>query len=127
MNDIVKLGECEDSNDLPGHPIPALGSIDVCGVKKQGGADLVIVIAKPLQSDEESLTRLLDKIEGYLRYIQSDEFRKEIGEPHQKNTNIIVKIHHESCMEAFQLLEKSKAWVEENNASLQIEKLDPLQ
>ena len=60
--------------------------LEVCGILKGAGAELQIVIAKPLQSDEHFLTRLLDKIEGYLRHTGSKEFANEAGEPDPSNT-----------------------------------------
>lgn len=124
MADITKHNEFQDTYDDPDHPIPSLTHLEVCTILKGGGADLHIVISKPLESDEYSLTRLLDKIEGYLGHIQSCEFTDQAGEPNPDTTSIIVNIHPKSSDEAFQLLNKSKEWVKENQASLKVKVLE---
>jgi len=122
--DVIKLAEFEDTYDDPDHAIPSLTHIEVYGIRKKGGADLVIIIAKPLGADEYSLTRLLDKIETYLEFIGGDEFRREAGEPSPENVMIAVYIHPDSSPEAFKLLESSVAWVKDNGATLTIKALD---
>ncbi len=120
MTKIIKHNEFEDTYDDPDHPIPSLTHLEVCKILKGGGAVLAIVISQPLQPDAYSLNRLLGKIEAYLRYILSDEFIEEAGDPNSSNTTIEVHIHPDSCKEAFILLDKSSTWVESNNASLKI-------
>lgn len=124
MADIIKHAEFEDTYDDPDHPIPSLSHIEVLTERKGGGADLHIVVAKPLQADEYSLNRLLDKIEAYLRHILSDDFAARFGAPDPSNTSIVVHIQSDSCNEAFALLEKSEEWVADNRASLRVVRLD---
>ncbi|MDR7099280.1 hypothetical protein J2X04_001627 [Lysobacter niabensis] len=121
---IIKHHAPKHPDDDPDHPIPSLAVLDVAAILKDGGADLTVVIASPLHSDERSLTRLLDKIQGYLGHIQSPEFRAEAGTPNPGNTTIKVLIHPDSCIEAFDLLDRSKDWVLANDATLKVERLD---
>lgn len=114
-----------DNADLVGadgiHPIPDLGVIDINTVKKSGGSDLFIVIASPLCADRRSLERLLRKLELYLEFLGTDEFRSASGIPTPDNTRIIVRIHPDSDPRAFDLLERNKRWVKSNNATLVID------
>jgi hypothetical protein len=103
------------------HPVPDLGVIDINTVKKSGGSDLFIVIASPLCADRRSLERLLRKIELYLEFLGTDEFRSASGIPTPENTRIIVRIHPDSDTRAFDLLERNKRWVKSNNATLVID------
>jgi len=103
------------------HPIPDLTVVDINGVRKDGGSDLVIIIASPLQAEERSLRRLLKKIEVYLGFIQSDQFQKESGTPSPERTKIVVKIHPDSAPEAFELLNRNMDWVRNNDATLEID------
>ncbi|MGS0998320.1 hypothetical protein [Rhodanobacter sp. UC4451_H18] len=103
------------------HPIPNLDVVDVNTVKKGGGSDLFIVVATPLSDDRRSLQRLLRKIERYLEFMHTSEFRTESGIHTVENTNIIVKIHPDSSPAAFELLERSKPWVTDNNANLVVD------
>jgi hypothetical protein len=121
---IIKHDAPKHPDDDPDHPIPSLAVLDVAAILKGGGADLTIVIASPLAADERSLTRLLDKIQGYLGHIQSPEFQEEAGTPNPGNTSIKVLIHPDSSSEAFDLLERSKDWVLANHATLKVELLD---
>jgi hypothetical protein len=105
----------------PEHPIPNLGVVDVHGVKKGGGSDLVIVIATPLQGDHYSLSRLLRKIEAYLEFMHSAEFIRESGLAQPNKTRIIVRLHRGSDPKARELLEKNSEWVRSNDATLVIE------
>ncbi len=124
MVDIIKHNEGKDVYDDPDHPIPSLNHLDVCTIKKGGGADLAIIISKPLEANQYSLKRLQDKIENYLGYILSAKFKEQAGEPSPKNTNIVVHVHPYTCKEAFVLLERSSGWVNNNQASLVIKLLN---
>lgn len=124
MADIIKHNEFESTYDDPDHPIPSLTHLEVCTMLKGGGAELHVIISKPLQSDEYSLNRLLDKLEKYLAHIQSPSFVAAAGIPSPEKTSIVVNIHPDSCEEAFELLEKSKEWVKENRATLKIKRLE---
>jgi hypothetical protein len=90
----------------------------VNAIKRGGGADLYIVIAKPLQDDVNSQRRLLTKIEGYLGFIGSTEFQVEAGKPSPVNTQVLVQIHPESSLVIFELLERCKPWALANHATL---------
>lgn len=121
---IVRHAEIEEVADDLEHPIPALGVIDVNAIRHGGGADLHIVIAKPIQDDMKSQKRLLDKIEGYLSFIGSDAFQAEAGAPNPSNTRVVVQIHAESSVTIFELLERCKPWALENQATLAVSLLD---
>jgi hypothetical protein len=105
------------------HPIPCLTALDIFGVKNDGGADLVLIIASPLEADERSQRRLLQKIENYLGFISSEEFLAEAGPPSPANTKIIVKVHPDSDSAISELLDRCVDWVAENNATLVVEDL----
>jgi hypothetical protein len=121
---IIKHEPPEHPDDDPGHPIPSLSALDVVTILKGGGADLFIIVAGPLAADRRSLTRLQDKIEAYLRHIQSAEFQAEAGAPTPTSTTIKVVLHPSSSPEAYELLERSKDWVLANQATLKVEQLD---
>ena len=115
--------ESHPDND-PSHPIPYPKVLDLVAFNKSGGANLTIVVASPLFGDPRSLTRLRDKIEGYLGHMLSTEFQSEAGVPTAENTSITVALHSGSASEVYELLERSRVWVQSNNATLVVEKLD---
>lgn len=111
--------------DDPTHPIPQVGVCDVRGVRKAGGADLIVVVASPLQNDERSRRRVVQKVRNYLGYIASDEFAREHGQPSPENTAIIFHIHPESDPAALAFIEECHPWVSDNRANLVLKKLGP--
>jgi hypothetical protein len=104
------------------HPIPRVDVCDVRGVRKGGGADLVVVIATPVKNDLRSRQRLTEKIRNYLGFIASDTFAAECGAPSPQNTSIAVHIHPGSDPEFFAFLEECRGWIEDNRARLEIKK-----
>jgi hypothetical protein len=109
-------------SDDAAHPIPLIEVCDVMAVRKDGGADLMIVVSEPLMSDLRSRHRLIKKIETYLGYIASAEFKKECGEPSEASVSITVHIHPDSDPSMFELIEKCRGWIADNHASLVVKK-----
>jgi hypothetical protein len=114
----------DDPRNDPDHPFPNLNVIDVSGYLKGGGADLSIIVASPLQADERSKTRLLDKIQGYLGHMQSDEFAADAGAPPSPdNTRITILLHPDSSGEILELLDRCRPWVLSHGATLVVRDL----
>lgn len=110
----------------PTHPIPVVDSLDVYGVKKGGGARLVIVIASPLEAEQRSLACLVQKMRNYLGCVASGKFRAECGDPTIDNTEIEVLIHPDSDAGVFDFLEQCADWCQDNRARLVITVPSPL-
>ena len=107
-----------DPDNDPDHPIPYLRVIDVAAYR-EGGARLIITVATPLDGDERSQTRLLDKIQGYLSHIASQQFIADAGvAPTPENTVIEVHLNPASSIAIRQLLERCQHWTQTHNASL---------
>ena len=123
---IAKVTNHEIPDDLendPDHPVPYLRVIDVASYGT-GGANLSIVVASPLDGSERSQTRLLDKIQGYLGHIASDQFIADAGvSPTPDNTTIEVLLHPASSETIRGLLDKCHDWVLSQNASLVVRHL----
>ena len=114
-----------DAQDDSTHPIPSLAVVDVMSVKKGGGADLFVVVASPLMADARSQSRLLAKLQGYLGFIESGEFRSQAGVPTPDNTAIVVKLHPGSIPEIRGLLARSESRVLSHQVSLSVQTLSP--
>ena len=113
-----------DPENDQSHPIPFLRVIDVAGYKP-GSADLAIIVATALDASPRSQTRLLDKIQGYLGHISSDEFIADAGiAPTPENTQITVHLHPESDDQIRELLFKCHHWVHSCDARLVVRDLD---
>jgi len=100
------------------HPIPFIYNIDVFSELEGGGGVLSIITAQPLADDERTQKRLLEKIEIYLLFINSDQFPTE-GGPHTiENTTIEVILRKGTSHIIIDLLEKCVPWVSNNNSKL---------
>ena len=109
---------------MPDHPIPALNGLDIVGVKNNGGADLIVVIADPMDGTEFSQNRLLTKLQNYFGFINSHEYEIQAEvKPTPENTKVIVKIHPQSSPVYGELITRCKPWAKENNCSLEMQTL----
>jgi hypothetical protein len=77
------------------HPIPRVDAYDALLTTDQG-AYLGLVIASPLRDDEVSRIRLQRKLEMYMTYFQSPEYRDRCGAPSPTHCKIYVSIHSSS-------------------------------
>ncbi len=117
---IIQHGNWEDNYDDQDHPIPSLTALDVHGIRKGGGSDLVVIVASPLGFDEKSQKRLLDKLSIYLRFINSPEYEAQCGPPTPDTTAIEVQLHPDSDPRIVDLLSRCRPWALENRATLRI-------
>jgi len=121
---VVKLEIELEPGDEPDHPVPYLGVIDVAAYLKSGGANLTVVAASPLQDDEHSHRRLLDKIQGYLNYIASDQFLEHAhATASPENTTITVALHPDTAPGVYSLLARCHQWVASGRAKLAVRQL----
>lgn len=102
-------------------PIESVNNIDILGVRKDGkGVDLIIVTSMHLDSSATTQELLLDKIENYLGYINSEEFKKEFGKLDPENIVIKIKCIDEPAPIIKELFKKIDLWVRENNARIEM-------
>ncbi len=91
--------------------------IDILGARKDGGADLVMVSSGPLDESPEGQTLLLDKVETYLKYIHTPDFRRQCPAATPKNTHVVLLMREEPSPFMEELLEKVSVWVADNHAT----------
>ena len=121
MTEIFEHNKAIDIADLPNHPIPSLNSLDIVAMKKEGGADLIVIIADPLDGGEFSQNRLLTKLQNYFGFINSSSYQLQASvKPNPSNTKVVVKIHPKSSNIYADLLDRYKPWAIENNCSLEM-------
>ena len=90
--------------------------IDIFGARKDGGADLVMVSPGPLDETPEGQKLLLDKVETYLQYIRTPDFRRQCPAATAQNTHVILLTKVEPSPLMQQLLERVSVWVADNKA-----------
>lgn len=97
-----------------------LDQIDAFGVRKDGGADLVIFAPGPLKDSPETRTLLVDKVERYLSYINSPDFRAECPQAGRENTCILLRLDREPPAGLRTLEEEMDRWTAEYGARFAI-------
>jgi hypothetical protein len=103
------------------HPIPRVGTIDVETKLESGGAYFALVIASPMHADQRSQKRLLKKLENYIGDFYSPEALKARGQPTPRSARIRVVVHPDSDDEIFELLDRSRRWVENNQITFVVD------
>ena len=123
----VRRMSTEHSQDLeadPDHPVPNVDVCDIHGARKDGGDDLIVVIASPMDASSRSQRRLIEKLGRYLQFLVERRMKNTGGSGRSGRNldRIVVKIHPESDPAIFDLLERSKPWVADHDAILEISK-----
>ncbi|MEN2777191.1 DUF6572 domain-containing protein [Acetivibrio clariflavus] len=91
--------------------------LDILAERKDGGVELYILSSGSLDDTEDTQKLLLDKIENYLDFINSDEFKKEFPNVPEGKIRIILKMEEEPPPIIRELCKKIETWVQENGAN----------
>lgn len=94
-----------------------INNIDIFGIREDGGADLVIVPNGKLDASPDTQKNLLDKIEAYLGYINSNEFHSECPQANASNTNIVLQLNEKPPKLIEELISQIDPWVAQYNAN----------
>lgn len=97
-----------------------VNKIDVLAERNDGKIELIIISTGDLDDSKETQTRLLDKIEKYLEYINSDEFKTEFGQHTPEEILIILKLDKIPNNTIEGLFKNIVHWVNENGASIEM-------
>lgn len=94
--------------------------IDLFGLRKDGGADLLIAPNAPLDDLPETYQALLDKVQLYLGYINSSDFHAQYPRATPANTRIILHLKAAPSPQLTALAEKIVPWTAEYGAVFQM-------
>jgi uncharacterized protein YqgV (UPF0045/DUF77 family) len=92
--------------DDPNHAIPRIGVIDLVSEEDNGDLLCGLIIAKPLGSDRESLSRMVQKAENYIRELGT------IARDHRVRVDIVV--HPLSDPAALKVIEECCNWMRDS-------------
>jgi hypothetical protein len=101
-------------------PIQNLANIDIIGERHDGGVDLAIIAAGPLDASAETLAALDQKIRNYLREINSDGFRAKYSTAFPGKVRIIVYCQHAIDMAALGLIEALRTQAQSQGVTLEL-------
>lgn len=86
-------------------------SVDIIGERLDGGIDFIIVSSGEFDDSAEQQTMLLDKIENYIAYLNSDKFSLEFPHIHKSKRWIKLKCEETPTPLLLQLGKKIDEWV----------------
>lgn len=95
--------------------------IDIVAEKKDGAVELFLVCNGYINGEPETQTALLDKMEGYLNHIHSEEFQKEYS---ARPVVLTLLFKEKPDQLILDLLYKCQSWVQENSVQLNLVNLD---
>ncbi|NLP34300.1 MAG: hypothetical protein GX359_03795 [Clostridiales bacterium] len=94
--------------------------LDIMAARKDGGVELYIISSGILDDSPNTQTLLLDKIQNYLGYINSNKFKKEFPNTTKEGVWIILKMEEEPPLLIKKLCNKIVPWVQDNGANFVI-------
>lgn len=97
-------------------------SIDIIGKRYDGGLDLYIISSGSIDASPETQTLLLDKVENYLGYVSSKEFKKAFPGIRPEAVNIVFQIEEEPPRELLMLCERIIPWAKDYGVTFLIKR-----
>lgn len=95
-----------------------LHTIDIMAEAKTGEIVLCLVCNGFIDGAPETQTALMDKMEGYLNYTQSEEFQKEY---HNRSVILKITFNEKPDRLILALLDRCQDWVSDYGAVMEIE------
>jgi hypothetical protein len=85
-------------------PVGDPDQLDIIAKRRDGGVDLFIVVARPLDLSKETRDVFAQKFRGYCQYVASQDFEDEFGAPSEDRVCIVVRSDWEVPEELMQLM-----------------------
>lgn len=103
-------------------PIQELDSVDLTGLRHDGGVDLVILASQPLDDSPAVVDSIRRKVRTYLATIDNREYQIETGHPPRDLTTIIIVCEHPIHPEAQTVIDECWALAAERGVRLEVRK-----
>src|SRR5258707_4377863 len=103
-------------------PFTDVETVDVVGVLKGGGLDLVIAVRGPIDDSPATLRQLEDKIRNYVNGAMSAEFLKQYGQSPGVPIVIYISCAHPIAESALTLIDKMKVIAATHGIGLELRK-----
>lgn len=101
-------------------PIGEVDTIDIVGVRKDGGLDLAICANAALDHSSSTLSRLETKIRNYLTAAQSEEFLSDYGCSAGVPVTVYIFCEYPIVKEARDLIERLRTTAHEQGIGLEV-------
>jgi hypothetical protein len=96
-------------SDVTSIPIGDVNTVDVVGVRKDGGLDMVISVTGPIDGSPLTLVKLETKIRNYIKGATSEAFLGQYGRRVGVPVTILISCVHHITEPARDLIEKLRA------------------
>lgn len=101
-------------------PIQDVRSVDITGVRRDGGVDLVIVASQPLDDSPATRHAIREKVSYYLAVIESEEFQAEFVNQQLDQTRIEIHCNFPIHPNAQRVIEECQANSEAHGVILKV-------
>jgi len=88
--------------------------------RKNGGLELLVVTSSRLDGSPETQKLLLDKIELYLDFLQSQECKDEFGELSQAQKLVVLCCYEKPDAVMLALFPRIAVWVRDSGATFEV-------
>lgn len=95
--------------------------IDMIGARKDGTVELGIMVGEKLGGSKDDQKLLMDKVEKYLKAINSERFRKDYHNPLPHKTIIVIKCLVEPDPVILEFVKRMERWVRDNKARIRLD------
>lgn len=96
-------------------------NLDIEAVKKDGSVELFIISSGKFDDSEEQQTLLMDKIENYIGYILSDEFKSNHPDCLKEKTWIVLSLDKKPSALLVELCRRICSWVNSYGINYRVE------
>ncbi|MBO4456227.1 MAG: hypothetical protein J5802_00760 [Butyrivibrio sp.] len=95
-------------------------SIDIIGKRVDGGIDLVIIVPDEVENSEDIQTQLLDKIENYLKYANSEEFKKDFPDVISGKVTLKLRLGKTPSERLLKWVDEIGSWVKSSGVKFSV-------
>ena len=89
--------------------------VDLMAKRNDGGVDMFIISSGEIDDSPSTQKILLDKVENYLRYLNSNEFVVEFPEIRKDKVRIVFELEKKAPELLLELCKQIESWVEDND------------
>ena len=96
-------------------------NLDIEAVKKDGSVELFIISSGKFDDSEEQQTLLIDKIENYIAYVMSDEFKDNYPDCLNEKIRIVLSLDKKPSALLAELCKRIRLWVNSYGINYRVE------
>ena len=96
-------------------------NLDIEAVRKDGSVELFIISSGKFDDSAEQQTLLMNKIENYMGYVLSDEFKSKHADSLEKKVWIVLSLDKKPSTLLVELCRRISSWVNSYGINYRVE------